>query len=138
MPYVAFIAAMASTGLGIYQTAGDGALAVTLALMLGALQVRHSLAASRGERPRYWPWSLLLLLVFVYAPLSVFGYRWPTAQWFAIASAAMLLPVRAAVGAIGAIVIGWCGWSIYDGLIVSGFTIAQMTWACAYWVTIWV
>ncbi|HYW87297.1 MAG TPA: histidine kinase [Chloroflexota bacterium] len=136
VPYVAFLGAMATTGLGIYSTAGDPPLALPLVLVIAALQLRHSLAASRGERPRYWQWSFLLLLVLTYAPLSVFGYRWPTAQWFAIASTAMLLPRQAVAATVAAVLIGWTGWSVYDGILVSGFTAAQVAWVCAYSSTI--
>ena len=52
VPYVAFLATLASTGMGIYSTAGDGPYAVPLVLVVAAVQLRHSLAASRGERPR--------------------------------------------------------------------------------------
>jgi len=91
-------------------------------LVLAALQLRHSLAASRGARPRYWQWTLLLLLILAYAPLPLFMYRWPTAQWFVIASLAMLLPARAATPAVAAVVIGWGAWSLYDGIVTWGLS----------------
>ena len=46
---------------GFEGDAGDPAIAVLLALGIGALQLRHSLAAARGERPRGWPGTLLAL-----------------------------------------------------------------------------
>src|SRR5215207_7075419 len=71
VPYITFLAGMGVTGLGYYP-APDGALALPLVLVLAALQLRHSLAASHGARPRYWQWSLLLLLIVAYAPLPLF------------------------------------------------------------------
>jgi len=38
---------------------GSPAIAVLAALAIGALQLRHSFAAARGERPRGWQWALL-------------------------------------------------------------------------------
>jgi two-component system sensor histidine kinase DesK len=70
---------------------GNPAIAVLAALAVGALQLRHSLAAARGERPRGWPWTLLALIVLVYLPMVWFGMDWAPMQYFVLASAAMLL-----------------------------------------------
>src|SRR5262245_28272966 len=95
-PFVAFPVLQASTG--IPDVAGaPGAVAIPYVLAAAALQVRHSLAAARGTRPRLWPWSLILLLILIYAPLPIVGASWLTMQWFAIASMAMLLPTRIAL-----------------------------------------
>ncbi len=75
---------------------GNPLIVVTLAVAIGALQMRHSLAAARGVRPRHWPWTFLALLVLVYLPLVWLTWRWYTTLWFVIASAAMLLPRRTA------------------------------------------
>lgn len=67
-------------------------LSVALAaLAIGALQLRHSFAAGRDERPRGWPWTLAALIVLVYLPMVWFGMGWAPMQYFLIASAAMLL-----------------------------------------------
>jgi two-component system sensor histidine kinase DesK len=76
--------------------AGSPLIVVALALAVGGLQLRHSFAAARGERPRHWPWTLLALAVLVYAPMAWLSWRWYTALWFLIGSAAMLLPHRIA------------------------------------------
>jgi two-component system, NarL family, sensor histidine kinase DesK len=76
---------------GFEDDAGNPAIAVLAALAIGALQLRHSLAAGRGERPRGWPWTLLALTVLVYLPIVWFGMGWAPMQYFMIASAAMLL-----------------------------------------------
>jgi two-component system sensor histidine kinase DesK len=74
---------------------------------LGGLQLRHSLAAARGERPRAWPWTFAALLVLAYLPGWWFAYDWiPECQWFVLASAAMLLPRRAAVTGAAVVVVG--------------------------------
>jgi two-component system, NarL family, sensor histidine kinase DesK len=87
---------------GFEDDAGNPAIAVLAALAIGALQLRHSLAAGRGERPRGWQWTLLALTVLVYLPIVWFGMGWAPMQYFMIASAAMLLrgwPAGAAVAA---------------------------------------
>src|SRR5262249_28618181 len=48
-------------------------------------------------RPRYWRWTLLLLVVIAYAPAAVLGSRWARLQWYVLASVAMLLPLRVAL-----------------------------------------
>ena len=72
---------------------------VPLVLAIGALQLRHSFAAARGQRPCHWPWTLLALTVLVYLPMLWLSWRWYTTMWFVIGSAAMLLPA------------GWPPWS---------------------------
>src|SRR5215831_1299910 len=52
---------------------GSPALAVLAAAAIGALQLRHSFAAARGERPRGWPRTLPGLIVLVYLPTVWFG-----------------------------------------------------------------
>lgn len=71
-------------------------LLLAVALGIGGLQLRHSFAAARGERPDHWQWTLVVLAVLVYVPLVWLTWRWYTALWFVIASAAMLLPRRPA------------------------------------------
>ena len=61
------------------------------ALAIGGLQLRHTLAAARGERPRGWQWTGLALLVLVYLPMVWFTWDWAAMQWFVVASALMLL-----------------------------------------------
>lgn len=70
-------------------------VALLLGVPLAALQLRHSRAAVRGERPTGWPWTFAALLVLVYVPIVWFGQNWQIAQTLAAASALMLLPLRA-------------------------------------------
>ncbi|HET9290128.1 MAG TPA: histidine kinase [Actinomycetes bacterium] len=81
---------------------GSPLLVVPLVLAIGGLQLRHSFAAARGRRPRHWPWTLLALAVLVYVPMLWLSWRWYTAMWFVIGSAAMLLPRRLAALVIAA------------------------------------
>jgi two-component system, NarL family, sensor histidine kinase DesK len=81
---------------------GSPLVVVPLVLAIGGLQLRHSFAAARGERPRHWPWTLLALAVLVYGPMLWLGWRWYTALWFVVGSAAMLLPRRLAALVIAA------------------------------------
>ncbi len=67
------------------------AVPVLAALAIGGLQLRHTLAAARGERPRGWQWTGLALLVLVYLPMVWFTWDWAAMQWFVVASALMLL-----------------------------------------------
>ncbi|WP_433444691.1 sensor histidine kinase [Nonomuraea sp. CA-141351] len=65
--------------------------AFALALCLG---LRHSLAASRGERPAGWPWTLVALAVLANVPLWWLGSNWQAFTAFALASIVMLLRGR--------------------------------------------
>jgi two-component system sensor histidine kinase DesK len=76
---------------GFEGRSGSPALAVLAAVAIGALQLRHSFAAARGERPRGWPWTLPGLIVLVYLPMVWFGTGWAPMQYFVMASAIMLL-----------------------------------------------
>jgi two-component system sensor histidine kinase DesK len=87
---------------GFEGEAGNPAVAVPATFAIGVLQLRHSFAAARGERPRGWPWTLLALTVLAYLPIGWFGMGWAPMQFFVIASAAMLLrgwPAGTAVAA---------------------------------------
>jgi len=83
--------APALTITGFEGHSGSPALAVLVAVAIGALQLRHSFAAARGERPRGWPWTLPGLIVLVYLPMVWFGTGWAPMQYFVMASAIMLL-----------------------------------------------
>jgi two-component system sensor histidine kinase DesK len=81
-------------------------------LAAGALQLRHSLAAADGVRPRHWRWSLLALLVITFAPIPTLGDRWVTVHWFVVASCAMLLPRPWGLLAGAADAAGWPAWRL--------------------------
>src|SRR6266542_3787023 len=74
-----------------HRPCGAPAVPALAALAIGGLQLRHTLAAARGERPRGWQWTGLALLVLVYLPMVWFTWDWAAMQWFVVASALMLL-----------------------------------------------
>ena len=78
-------------------TVGDVLAPIVAGGLVGALQLRHSLAAARGVRPRAALWTLGALAVFVYLPLPSFGINWGITQTMVLASALMLLPGRSRV-----------------------------------------
>src|SRR6266542_2038037 len=95
VPLMLFMAGAVLTGYG-FPSPEPRAAGLALLLAAGSVQIRHSLAAARGVRPRGWVLTLLLLLALAYVPLPFFDVRWVTVQWFVIASFAMLLPPRLA------------------------------------------
>jgi two-component system sensor histidine kinase DesK len=97
VPFIVFAVAQGGFSLSYPPPPDHEPLPVVLTLVASALQVRHSLAAARGTRPRYWQWSLLILVAIAYAPIPWFGQRWMTLQWFALASLAMLAYNRLAL-----------------------------------------
>jgi two-component system sensor histidine kinase DesK len=118
---------------GFEADAGDPAIVVLAALGIGALQLRHSLAAARGERPGGWPWTLLVLTVLVYLPMAWFGMGWAPMQFFVIASAAMLLRGWPAGIAVAAPLLATAAGVVGKGP-VSGESMAQMALAVVYWI----
>jgi two-component system sensor histidine kinase DesK len=68
-----------------------GAGLAVVAAAIGGLQLRHSLATARGERPADWPVTFLALAALVYVPMWWFTWDWQVMQWFVVASGAMLL-----------------------------------------------
>ena len=94
LPFVAVPAVIATTASQDPQ--GTPLILVPAVLAIGGLQLRHSFAAARGERPRHWPWTLFALAALVYVPMVWLSWRWYTTLWFVIGSAAMLLPHRLA------------------------------------------
>ncbi|MCP2339275.1 sensor histidine kinase [Actinomadura rupiterrae] len=99
----------------IVGTPGEPSRGVVLPALLGlalvTLQLRHSLAAARGERPPGWPWSLAGLAVVVYAPLPFYTYNWAAAQALMVASVAMLLRGRPAIVAAAVLALGTAVWA---------------------------
>lgn len=130
-PFVAFAAAQGAVGVGLEPSRVVWP-AVPAVLAAGALQLRHSLAAADGVRPRHWRWSLLALLVITYAPLPILGDRWFTLHWFVVASCAMLLPPRWGLVAGAADAAAWPAWRLAarpEGWLLSAWfaelTVAQ-------------
>jgi two-component system sensor histidine kinase DesK len=133
-PYVAFTAAMVSTGLDLFPR-DNGVAALPLVFLAGGLQLRHSLATSHGVRPRYWPLTLLLLAVLAWVPNSAFGTRWFSMQWYFAASAAMLLPWPAGLAAVAGIAIAYNVWTDAHGAAIAYAGVPAVVWSISYLTT---
>lgn len=71
--------------------------AVAAGVAIWGLQMRHSLAAARGVRPRGWPLSVAALAALAAVPALWFSVNWITATWFPLAAAVMVLRARTAL-----------------------------------------
>jgi two-component system sensor histidine kinase DesK len=87
-----------------------------LAVAIGGLHLRHSLAATRGERPAGAWWTFLALAALVYVPVLAFGYDWSHMHIFVVASGAMVLPRLLAGLAVAGPIIGQPVVVVFDGL----------------------
>jgi len=132
LPFVAFTAAQTITGLG-FDPPGTRWIALPLVLTAGTIQVRHSLAAAEGVRPRHWRLTLLLLFLIAYLPLPLFMHRWPTLQWYLIASLLMLLPARVALAASAIDAVGLAVWNVTTTTVDA----SQVAWGIAYNTVVW-
>src|SRR5262245_26275384 len=112
LPFFLFTASISATGLGIWPAGGVAPLILVAAV--AAAQLRHSLAAADGLRPRFWQATLASIVVLTYGALPIYGVTWSTMPWYVIASSAMLLPGRAARPIIAAVLAGQsAGWTIW-------------------------
>src|SRR5829696_2803234 len=133
LPFVAFSATQSFSGLG-FDVDGLHWKALPLVFRAGLLQLRHSLAAAKGVRPRNWRWTLLLVVLIAYLPTPLFPDRWGSLQWFVIASFAMLLRGRlAAFAAVGD--------AMLTGIIavvraIPTDTPSQLVWSLVYVTTV--
>lgn len=118
---------------GFEDDAGNPAIAVLAALAIGALQLRHSLAAARGERPRGWPWTLGALIILVYLPMVWFAMDWAPMQYFVIASAVMLLRGWPAAIAVAAPLLATAA-GVMGEAPVTGESVAREALAVVYWI----
>jgi two-component system sensor histidine kinase DesK len=111
---------------------GNPVLALSAGFGIAALQLRHSLAAARGDRPRGWPWTLLALIGLVYLPMLWFTWDWAVMQCFVIASAAMLLRGWAATVAVATPVVGTTVAGVAEGL-ATGTGADEAAFIIGYW-----
>ncbi|HEY7145370.1 MAG TPA: histidine kinase [Streptosporangiaceae bacterium] len=77
--------------LGGIRPSGHPWLVALSGAMIFGLQLRHSLALARGERPRGGVWTLLALAALAYAPLPLLGLNWISVQVVLLASVPMVL-----------------------------------------------
>ena len=131
VPFIAECPAYAIVGLD--GPSGNPVLVVLLGLAMGLLQLRHSFAAARGQRPAGWQWTFLALAVVVYLPMYWFTWNWAATQILLISSAAMLLRGRLRVAAIMAPILG-TGVTALVVLWAAGFSSAQVTYSGISWI----
>ena len=127
LPFLAFAAVQSVAGLGLRQTDTRWS-ALFLVLGAGAIQVRHSLAASRGVRPPYWQGTLLLLILIGFVPFPLFGLRWVGLQWFVIASWLMLVRRPVAIATAAADAIGIATWIAVPSSLPPGQTLLGLVY----------
>jgi two-component system sensor histidine kinase DesK len=111
---------------------GNPVLALSAGFGIAALQLRHSLAAARGDRPSGWPWTLLALIGLVYLPMMWFTWDWAVMQCFVIASGAMLLRGWAAAVAVAAPLVGTTVAGVAEGL-ATGTGADEAAFIIGYW-----
>jgi two-component system sensor histidine kinase DesK len=132
IPFIAFAAATAGLGLGFAPSEQDP-LFLSLTLVAGAIQLRHSLAAAARERPRYWPLTLLILIAIAFIPLPFAGERWLSPQFYVLPSLAMLLRGRAALIAL---TIGFLVCEASFFVLYPNATPIQTAFGLSYWAAI--
>ena len=132
VPMIAFVVAQGWLGLAFPAPARRDAIGLVLAVIACAIQLRHSVAAAQGIRPRYWMWTLLILVLVSIVPLPWFRDQIITMQWFVVASFAMLLPARVALitSLVSSVLIGVWYASITQG---ANAPTSEMVWAFCYW-----
>ncbi len=136
LPFVAFTPVVTVTrhpGMPL----AESTLFALLGVAVGGLQLRHSLAAVRGERPWGWPLTFAAVIAGVYLPAAWVPFSdWVVQmQWFAVASAMMLLPRRLAAGVVAASV---AVIAILDGVHDhhSGFPYPQSVFFTGYYAAV--
>ncbi len=131
VPPIAFVIAQGGLRLAFPGPESHDAIALPLTIIASAIQLRHSVAAAQGIRPRYWMWTLLLLVLIAYVPLPWFEDQAVTLQWFVVASITMLLPARIAVvtSVVSSVIVGIWFASLTQREPV-GF--GQLAWAFCY------
>ena len=107
---------------------------VPLGVTIAGLQLWHSFAAARGERPKGWPWTLLALVAVVYIPMRWFTFNWAGTQTFLIASAAMHLRGRARAVAVAAPIVGTAAVAYSMNRFEWNETVSVCTAMALYWV----
>ena len=95
LPFVAFTPVVTITRHPELPLA-ERLLFAMIAVAVGGLQLRHSLAAVRVQRPPGWPLTFGAIIAGTYLPVIWIPFTdWlPEMQWFFVASAMMLLPRR--------------------------------------------
>lgn len=109
-------------------------LVAPLAIAIAALQLRHSLAAAAGDRPKGWPITLFGLTMLIYTPLPWFQWDWATTQWMFMASVAMLIRGRAMTVLVIVPLLGTAAVAVIDASHTGG-TFPLYVYLSGYWLT---
>jgi two-component system sensor histidine kinase DesK len=107
-------------------------------VVAGGLQLRNSLAAARGGRPRGWPVTFTAQLALAGLPFLWFGWDWTTpGMWFVFASALMLLPRRLAATVV---IVGVAGYEVaeFNASRAAGYASPQVALFMVYYLAIFV
>ena len=103
-----------------------------------ASQLRNSLAAARGTRPRGWPVTFTAQLALAGVPFLWFGWDWATpGMWFVFASALMLLPRRLAAAVV---TVGLAGYEVaeFNAARAASYAYPQVVLFMVYYLAIFV
>jgi len=120
-----------ATSFGIAGMPATGPAAVAFPLGLGvlALQLHHSLAIARGQRPRGALWTMLALAALVYLPLVWFGWSWVYMQAAVMASLPILLRGWPLAIALAAPILAT---DLVAGLQLAGQPVATIAYVVVY------
>ncbi|GAA0948294.1 sensor histidine kinase [Pseudonocardia zijingensis] len=105
------------------------AVVLPLVALIGALHVRHALAAGGGRRPAGWPLTFAVLVLAACVPLTWLGPNWASLQSFVIASALMLLRGRVALAAAGVPVVATYVGILFGETLVHWKIVLPIAWA---------
>jgi two-component system sensor histidine kinase DesK len=135
VPMAAFLVLATAQGFGVWRPR-DPFIVVPLVLAISALQVRHSLASARGQRPAYWQWSFAAVLLLAYLPLLWLTWQWEMAQWFVAASGVMLLPRPAKYAAVALPALGLALAEAWRSVADLGLSLPYAAWIVFYVTTV--
>jgi two-component system, NarL family, sensor histidine kinase DesK len=113
VPMIAFLTTLGATGLGFMPT-GDPAFALPAGLLIGTLQIRHSLAFVAGRRPRYSVQSFSAIVLLAVVPALEVSLAWYPSLWFVGASGAMLARQRLRPLILIAVAAAWVALALRD------------------------
>jgi two-component system, NarL family, sensor histidine kinase DesK len=113
VPMIAFLTSIGATGFG-FMPAAYPAFALPVGLLIGALQIRHSLAFAAGRRPRYGVQSFSAIVLLAAVPALELSVAWYPSLWFVGASGAMLARQRLRPLILIAVAAAWVTLALRD------------------------
>ena len=112
-PMIVFLMSIGATGLGFVPVANP-AFALPAGLVIGTLQIRHSLAFAAGLRPRYAVQSFSAIVLLAVVPVLELDVAWYPSLWFVGASGAMLARRRLRPLILVAVAAVWVALALRD------------------------